>query len=566
MEQDVCAFASLYTKGLMDDVNKLFSKPATAKSEDKDGIVHQVSKQFIERPHQNRPQRYRMMHQTCFSMPATTARALLTEGLRTLSPKTSGDGPPRRSAILDTFDGRVRKSGKVLLWTDGSLELWSEDQPPLHQPAVQRPRYVAELDTGSVKSALRSLPMMLALRTLGAGDLQHITLAFVDGVQKTRVRAKLWVLTTNHGGAAAIATVQGLRGYGKAVRQVQDHIRAHGGQSISTAALYSDLFPTHTGSPSKARGSIDQNATAFDATSTNIRTYLSDARHNELGIIADHDIQFLRSYRISLRKIRSLLNVFSGVYANQTAASLKERFAGLMSETGPLRDLDVFLSERGRFYTVLPDSLHSGLDRVFDLLMHRRTEAHRTLARALQSKEHAAERDALAKLFAKTKKLDKGLHADRSAQEYARALVWKKYKKLCKTSAALDEQTPDNEIHRLRIQCKRLRYLMELLGPAGSKSQFRPVLRPVRQLQDTLGRFNDCSVLHVRLHCYFDQLSASPDRAHSDTLRSIRALAIAVGDQQRDERKQVLSQCAAVNTAEAREAFAARFTTKGVAA
>ncbi|MCX8955640.1 CHAD domain-containing protein, partial [Ruegeria sp. NA] len=71
-----------------------------------------------------------------------------------------------------------------------------------------------------------------------------------------------------------------------------------------------------------------------------IQTYLRVARQNEEGVIADIDTEFLHDYRVSLRKIRSVISLFKSVLSVAQTAELKRVFSDLMTRTVPLRDLD----------------------------------------------------------------------------------------------------------------------------------------------------------------------------------------------------------------------------------
>jgi len=65
------------------------------------------------------------------------------------------------------------------------------------------------------------------------------------------------------------------------------------------------------------------------------------ARQNEDGIKADYDTEFLHDYRVSLRKVRSVLSLFKG-----ENIALKQAFSDIMKGTNQLRDLDVYLLDK----------------------------------------------------------------------------------------------------------------------------------------------------------------------------------------------------------------------------
>ena len=57
----------------------------------------------------------------------------------------------------------------------------------------------------------------------------------------------------------------------------------------------------------------------------------------------------------------------------------------------------------------------------------------------------------------------------------------------------------DEPIHQLRIDCKKLRYLMEFFASLFPKKKIGKLIRQLKTLQDELGVFNDLSVQQAYL-------------------------------------------------------------------
>jgi CHAD domain-containing protein len=49
-------------------------------------------------------------------------------------------------------------------------------------------------------------------------------------------------------------------------------------------------------------------------------------------------------------------------------------------------------------------------------------------------------------------------------------------------------------VHELRKRCKELRYLLEVFRPLFADAQYRPLIKELKALQDTLGDFQDGEV------------------------------------------------------------------------
>ncbi|MEY8829276.1 CHAD domain-containing protein [Sedimentitalea sp. XS_ASV28] len=499
-----------------------------------------------------------------YCLPLKTASDLPELDFGKLTPIATGDETSHAFQLLDTFDDTLSSAGKLLCDTGDTLELLTPRDGLLRQPATRSGPFVTDLADGPVKAALGDVSPLRALLPVGEGDMQEAMLSLVDGEQKTLVRINLRLLTTQQGESIAIVTLQGLRGYDKALAQVREQILASGGAPLGEGSIYATLFPGHAGYVAKPVILIGQDEAAYHAANSIICTYLPIARANEKGIINDTDTEFLHDYRIALRKIRSVLSLFSGVYSEKATLRLKTRFSELMSPTGRLRDLDVYLAEKDKFFALLPNTLHPGLAQLFDMFADQRKEAQTALSNHLKSKAYRQEVGDLVDLFAKGKKIKRGPDADRPALDYSRALIWKRYRKVCKIAAGIDAQTEDEEVHRLRIQCKKLRYLMEFFGPVFPKAEFQNILKPLKRLQDNLGLFNDYSVQQDNLRALLDDMGRTSEKKNLEIAQSVGALVAVLHRKQLEERAKVMKSFANFNSKTTRDTFRTLFhDTKG---
>ncbi len=102
-----------------------------------------------------------------------------------------------------------------------------------------------------------------------------------------------------------------------------------------------------------------------------------------------------------------------------------------------------------------------------------------------------------------------------------RKAVARRIKGFNKRTARLDDDAPDEDIHRLRKQLKRLRYLMEL-----DTKRWKSDLKSLRARQQLYGRFQD---LHVQIELLLSIREAAPEHliaafsAVIDTLEARKA-------------------------------------------
>lgn len=471
-------------------------------------------------------------------LPASAAQ-LATRPVGKLTPIPARESEPAPFTALDCFDQPLRRSGLLLVETDGRFDLLSTDASSVSQAATGSPRFITEFANGRLKQALGILSPLRRLLSIGSGVRHQTTLAFVDNEGKTHCRAKVLKFETDEGRSVNLVELQGIKGYAKSLNLLRTHIERLGGAPTDCGALYQQLFPTQASYNAKPEILIASGETAFDAANKIIASCIPVLRANEPGIIADHDTEFLHDYRVQLRKIRSVLSLFKGVYDDAQTAELKRRFSALAEPTGRSRDLDVYLLKTDEYRRLLPESLRNGLDALFDTFNRQRASEHEGLSHHLRSTAYKREITRLAKLFKRPKELKPGAHADLAAHEYACRQIWRHYRKVRKAASAIGPDTPDAEIHELRIRCKKLRYLMEFFSPVFPKPALNRLLRPLKRLQEHLGLFNDYSVQQASLRAFLQ----APGKDHDSELevaQSVGALIAVLHGRQLEERDKVL--------------------------
>lgn len=499
----------------------------------------------------------------CYYLPAEAADRLATGPLGKLTLALTEDEATAPFTVLDCFDQALRHSGRLLLATGSTFLLLTADGRMLTQLAKRKGQFVADFPEGPVKQALADLSPLRSLLVVGSGQLRRALLTLLDDDQKTQCRAYLHVLTETGGKAVVLVTLQALIGYDKALAALHGHVMACGGIALSNGGLYAEIFPGHIAYEVKPEVIIAADDTAFAAATDIISAYIPVARANEGGIIADHDTEFLHDYRIALRKIRSVLSLFKGVFRDGQTEDLKARFSALMVPTGRLRDLDVYLLEKRQYYDLLPKTLHGGLDKMFSLFADERKAEKTRLARHLRTSSYLQEIADLRRLFDKRKRLEPGPNADLGAHDYACALIWKRYRKICKIAAEISPETEDAEIHVLRIHCKKLRYLMEFFGPLFPKEAFSSLLKPLKRLQDNLGLVNDLSVQQVSLLAFLRRVSTGPAGVDLEIAQSVGALIAVLHRRQREERVKIGASFDGFNSPQTQDSFRDLFHHRG---
>lgn len=210
----------------------------------------------------------------------------------------------------------------------------------------------------------------------------------------------------------------------------------------------------------------------------------------------------IHQMRVGIRRLRAMLAVFHRDIPNPRFQTLRGEAREIATALGLARDTDVFLAaiDEGPFATMPTDA---SIDAFRTGVEERREEgygrAHAILA-APQTTRFVLELRA----FVARRGWRDGLDADNliglgePAVKFAvRTLdrLDRKARKLARKLGRRIGESPPEEIHRLRIVLKNIRYNAEMFGPLFSdRGSVKKFTRIVAHLQEVLGVYNDGAV------------------------------------------------------------------------
>jgi CHAD domain-containing protein len=82
---------------------------------------------------------------------------------------------------------------------------------------------------------------------------------------------------------------------------------------------------------------------------------------------------------------------------------------------------------------------------------------------------------------------------------------------------------PVIKLHRLRIECKRLRYLLEFFSSLFPENEINLTIQHLKKLQDVLGLYHDCIVQKRELSSYLANLEVT-GKNHLNLIASLGGL------------------------------------------
>lgn len=207
----------------------------------------------------------------------------------------------------------------------------------------------------------------------------------------------------------------------------------------------------------------------------------------EEGLRADEDIEFLHRFRVAIRKTRALTAQLSPAVLVPDLPRFSRELAYVGRATGVCRDLDVFLEDLREYLEgVKPKHARAVVHTVVIL----RLSAQADVMSALRTPEYERIRDAWPSALQEARP-----RAPDSATLGAllRRAMDKRLQRVLREGHDIGPDSPDEDLHDLRKQCKKLRYLFELAKALGRGPDPSEGITELKHFQDVLGRFQDFS-------------------------------------------------------------------------
>ena len=99
--------------------------------------------------------------------------------------------------------------------------------------------------------------------------------------------------------------------------------------------------------------------------------------------------------------------------------------------------------------------------------------------------------------------------AERPIFDLARKRIYKQYRNVVKAGNRIIEDRDDEKLHKLRIQCKKLRYLVQFFSNLFPPKKINILVGQLKKLQDRLGDYNDLSVQVEYLYVVAEKLPSN---------------------------------------------------------
>ena len=230
-----------------------------------------------------------------------------------------------------------------------------------------------------------------------------------------------------------------------------------------------------------------------DALSDIFATCVGNIIDNEEACLEGKDPEGVHQMRVSVRRIRSSLNIFRPFIEPERVEWLREELKWLGGSLGPARDWDVYIDETlGSIASYgIDDDATRSLRRV---AARKRKAAYALVRETLRSERYARLIFRLTAFIALEGWLSRPLRSNnalfRPLRKTATKILRRPYRKLLRAAEGLEGHDIEAR-HEVRIRLKKVRYAVDFLHGVFPETDTKPFIKALRGLQDRFGSLND---------------------------------------------------------------------------
>ncbi len=424
---------------------------------------------------------------------------------------------------LDTFDWRFKKAGMAVtasrIGKQARIRVTTDDGQVLDYIVPRIPSFASELSPSPLSDLIEPVAKNRRLLPRARGEWTGILIGIMNEDGKTVVRLRLREgLALPSGGEDHIPVssriqcipLKGYRSEESVLRSfIEDQFKSKAEDGTEQEAIFEavGLVPADYSSSFKLQ--LEPDLPAAQAAKRIHATLLDTILSNREGLTRDWDAEFLHDFRVAVRRTRSALTQLRGVFPETVTEHFIEEFRWLGAKTGPTRDIDVYLLKIPAYRVALSPSARKDLEPLVALLQEKKKAELQRLRRCLRSgrftrliKEWQGFLDTPGGQEAELP------HAGRPAKAVASERIWKAFTKVRKRGKKIGRFAPPEDLHRLRLDCKKLRYLLTFFESLYPPKAIEPLIQELKRLQDHLGDFNDLQVQREALGAFAEEMMA----------------------------------------------------------
>jgi CHAD domain-containing protein len=328
-----------------------------------------------------------------------------------------------------------------------------------------------------------------------------------------RIAAVLRIADALDHSRAQQTALQAVRDDGRAVDLFVSGAPAAGadaGFALAKADLWNLLAPRPIRSvavcdgPAPASALLRPTDTVAEAARRVMQRHLERLISRRYGLAYDEDIEYVHEMRVATRRMRAAIRVFRKAVQGGFAQERKEVKA-LADAFGVARDVDVFLAFLRGYAEAAPHAHRAFLNSLIRSEKRKRRRGYVQLLRRCADPAYARFTGELHRRLCRPVGADGGIagagkRARRPIWRHARSALRKDLRRLGDYGRRLEKLSPE-QLHSLRIACKRARYTAEFFADL-YPPELKQLTATMVKMQDLLGEVHDFDVYAARVQEY----------------------------------------------------------------
>lgn len=426
--------------------------------------------------------------------------------------------------FFDSFDWRLFNNGLMLTRERNDYVLTSLTTEALAGRSIiasnQPVRFWWDFPAGTLQEQLRQYLDVRALLPLVKIKRQRTELHIINDDEKTVVRIHFdaWKLLHKKKRREIIhsLTMLPVKGYEAEFLTVKNWLNENGIEQ-EIKPIFLSALEAMGKSPgdysSKLNFTLQPGMTARAALQVILKFLFNIISANVGGIKADVDTEFLHDFRVAIRRTRSALSQVKGVVPKEICDAFRSDFAVLQKASNHLRDLDVYLLNRENYRRMLPLEFQSGLDPLFKKVQEERSREHQHFIQAISADSFRKLMESWRAFLDAASEPAATKNSPKPILKLAAKFIFKAYHRTIASGKNITDNSPTSDLHLLRIECKKLRYLLEFFASLFPAEEMSQLIDQLKKLQDNLGRYNDLSVQQKSLKRYLAAIASEHEEA-----------------------------------------------------
>ena len=398
--------------------------------------------------------------------------------------------------MYDDFDADLWNAGFMLCRIDKRLFQLTKGSDCMGEVrATAKARFWWDFPDGDVKRHLKKKIGLRAVIPVASLELSTANFSLRNSDEKIVARGQLLQSVAGDCNMHYL-TLQQMRGYKKCFLQAKKLFKPVLEREVAGFGLKT-MFIDHNLVTGETRTEQALHLSPDMPTELAVRTMaieiLGQATLHVDGIVSDIDTVFLHQFRVSVRKLRSLISLLKKSLPPPAVEVVEPRLSAIAGKTSRLRDLDVFLLDKNHYRTMLPNIHETGLDELYVLVDKQRQQEKKRVARYFSSNQYQQD-ISICKAELSESPVFAAPMSKKPVLAVAKSLLIKRYKEIQSMSTQLNAESVDEDVHDIRKEFKKFRYLIEYFIELLPRKRTVRLLNRLKKLQVTLGQFNDYCV------------------------------------------------------------------------